>query len=113
MSDKTNTPDGTMLFMLNANEARQPDPPYTVSQWADRNRYLSTVASAEPGLWRTSRTPYLREIMDCLSSYSPIETVIVMKGAPAMPFIIRLVLRFMSCQRWRRSRNCQKPALTR
>lgn len=72
---------GAELFYINAHEARQPDPPYTVSEWADRNRYLSTVASAEPGLWRTSRTPYLREIMDALSSYSPIETVVVMKGA--------------------------------
>ncbi|WP_375654644.1 MULTISPECIES: major capsid protein [unclassified Bartonella] len=44
------------------------------------NRYLSTVASAEPGLWRTKRTPYLREIMDNLSSYVPIEITIVMKG---------------------------------
>jgi len=79
--DTAPLPDGATLFLINANEARQPDPPYTVSQWADKNRYLSTVASAEPGLWRTHRTPYLREIMDCLSSYSPIETVIVMKGA--------------------------------
>uniref|UniRef100_UPI0035D05F47 phage terminase large subunit family protein n=1 Tax=Bartonella sp. AC134YNZD TaxID=3243446 RepID=UPI0035D05F47 len=68
-------------FFAYANDARQPDPPYTVSQWADKNRYLSTVASAEPGLWRTKRTPYLREIMDNLSSYVPIETTIVMKGA--------------------------------
>ncbi|RCL03057.1 MAG: large subunit GpA [Candidatus Tokpelaia sp. JSC189] len=44
----------------------QPDPPYTVSQWANKNCYLSSVASAEPGLWRTARTPYLREIMDNL-----------------------------------------------
>lgn len=72
---------GAELFALNANEARQPDPPYTVSEWADRNRHLSTVASAEAGLWRTSRTPYLREIMDNLSAYSPVETTAVMKGA--------------------------------
>lgn len=53
----------------------------SVSEWADTYRYLSTVSSAEPGLWRTSRTPYLKKIMDCLSSSSPIEKVIVMKGA--------------------------------
>ncbi|ALE02875.1 phage terminase large subunit family protein [Bartonella ancashensis] len=72
---------GAELFFAHANEARRPDPPYTVSEWADKNRYLNTVASAETGLWRTKRTPYLREIMDCLSSYVPIETTIVMKGA--------------------------------
>jgi phage terminase large subunit GpA-like protein len=61
-------------------ESYRCDPPWTVSEWADVNRYLSSVSSAEPGKWRTSRTPYLREIMDCLSAYSPIEVVNVMKG---------------------------------
>lgn len=57
-----------------------PDPPWTVSEWADRNRVLSTKSSAEAGAWRTSRTPYLREIMDNLSAYSPVEITAVMKG---------------------------------
>lgn len=35
-----------------------------MSQWADRKRRLSPEASAEPGPWRTSRVPYLREVMD-------------------------------------------------
>lgn len=35
----------------------------TVDQWADKYRILSQENSAEPGLWRTNRTPYLREIM--------------------------------------------------
>lgn len=59
----------------------KPDPLLTVSEWADEHRYLSQKASAESGKWRTSRTPYLREIMDCLSPSSPIEDVIFMKGA--------------------------------
>jgi hypothetical protein len=42
---------------------------------------LSSKASAEPGRWRTSRTPYLRAIMDCLSPASPVERVVFMKGA--------------------------------
>lgn len=61
-------------------DAAAPDPPYTVSEWADLNRVLSSKSSAEPGKWRTARTPYLREIMDCLSSYSPIREVNFMKG---------------------------------
>ncbi|MBO6302086.1 MAG: phage terminase large subunit family protein, partial [Ruminiclostridium sp.] len=36
----------------------------TVSEWADKHRRLSPESSAETGLWRTSRTPYLKEIMD-------------------------------------------------
>jgi len=59
----------------------KPDPRLTVSQWADRYRTLSPRASAEPGPWRTDRTPYLREIMDCLSPSSPVESVVFMKGA--------------------------------
>jgi phage terminase large subunit GpA-like protein len=62
-------------------EGLTPDPLLTVSAWADRYRMLSTKESAEPGCWRTARTPYLREIMDCLSPTSPIERVVFMKGA--------------------------------
>jgi phage terminase large subunit GpA-like protein len=62
-------------------EGLTPDPLLTVSAWADRYRLLSTKESAEPGRWRTARTPYLREIMDCLSPTSPIERVVFMKGA--------------------------------
>lgn len=59
----------------------KPDERLSVSEWADKYRFLSTRASAEPGLWRTSRTPYLQEIMDCLSNGSPIERVVFMKGS--------------------------------
>src|SRR5919106_470578 len=59
----------------------RPDPLLTVSEWADRYRILSQRASSEPGRWRTERTPYLREIMDCLSPSSPVQRVALMKGA--------------------------------
>ena len=59
----------------------RPDPRITVSEWADRNRLLTTRSSAEPGPWRTDRTPYLREIMDALSSTSTVEQVVFMKGS--------------------------------
>lgn len=39
----------------------------TVSQWAEKHRRLSSEGSAEPGPWRTTRTPYLREPMDCFT----------------------------------------------
>lgn len=51
------------------------------STWADQHRYLSSIASAEPGRWRTSRTPYLKEIMDHFDPYSPTKEVVIMKGA--------------------------------
>src|SRR3954471_23659524 len=60
--------------------ALAPDPQVTVSEWADAHRMLPATA-AEPGRWRTSRTPYLAEIMDALSVSSPIERVVFMKSA--------------------------------
>lgn len=57
-----------------------PEPQLTVSAWADRHRVLPR-ASAEPGPWRTSRVPYLAEVMDSLSPSSPWERVVFMKGA--------------------------------
>ena len=36
----------------------------TVSEWADKYRRLSPENSAEAGMWKTYRTPYMKEIMD-------------------------------------------------
>ena len=44
-------------------------------------RMLGSRASAEPGPWRTSRTPYLRDVMDALSAVHPARRVVFMKGA--------------------------------
>jgi phage terminase large subunit GpA-like protein len=62
-------------------EGLTPDPLLNVSEWADQYRMLSGKSASEPGRWRTSRTPYLKAIMDCLSPTSPIERVVMMKGA--------------------------------
>src|SRR5580698_5426011 len=69
------------IYALAAAEGARPDPLLTISEWSDTYRTLSQRASAEPGAWRTDRTPYLRQIMDCLSPSSPVETVVMMKGA--------------------------------
>lgn len=57
-----------------------PPPELTVSQWADRYRYLSSKASAEPGRWNTDRAPYQRGIMDAVSN-PLIRIVALMKSA--------------------------------
>ena len=59
----------------------RPDPDLTVSEWADRHRKLSSRASAEPGRYRTLRTPYMAEIMDRLSPGDPTQRVVFMKAA--------------------------------
>jgi phage terminase large subunit GpA-like protein len=70
----------TEIRQARANGIR-PDAILTVSEWADANRRLPKKSSAEPGPWRTSRTPYLREIMDCFSSRSDVEEVVFMSAA--------------------------------
>jgi phage terminase large subunit GpA-like protein len=58
----------------------QPPKRQLVSEWADQNRYLTSSSSAEPGLFRTSRAAYQREIMDVIVDRK-IETVVIMKSA--------------------------------
>ena len=62
-------------------EGLTPDPLLTVSEWADRHRFLSPRASAEPGRYRTDRTPYMRAIMDALSPSHPVRRIVFMKAA--------------------------------
>ena len=59
----------------------KPDPQEPMSEWADDYRLLGQTYAAEPGKWRTSRTPYLKEIMDAFSPSSRCEFVTIMKGA--------------------------------
>ncbi|WNO10422.1 terminase gpA endonuclease subunit [Teredinibacter sp. KSP-S5-2] len=62
-------------------EGTLPDPLLTVSQWSEAHRVLSAKTASEPGRWRNSRTPYLVDIMDCLSVSSPEQRVAFMKGS--------------------------------
>lgn len=54
-------------------------PRLKVSEWADKFRQLSKVSTNEHGQWSTSRTPYLREIMDTLSDDDPTQEVVFQK----------------------------------
>ncbi|NQY22823.1 MAG: phage terminase large subunit family protein [Campylobacteraceae bacterium] len=57
-----------------------PDPLFKISKWADERRQLPKKSSSEPGQWRTSRFPFVREIMDVLGPQNPIQQVKVKKG---------------------------------
>ena len=74
-------PDAALVYREAFQAGLRPDPDYTVSSWADAHRFLSQKASAEPGRFRTDRTPYLRDIMDALSPSSPVQTVVFQAGA--------------------------------
>jgi phage terminase large subunit GpA-like protein len=73
--------DGADELWRSWRDGLTPDPLLTVSEWADRHRFLSSRASAEPGRYRTDRTPYMRAIMDALSPSHPCRRVAVMKSA--------------------------------
>lgn len=63
-------PDPLTLLIPIVRDALRPDPDISVDEWADQHRYLTSEASSEPGRWRTSRFPYLREPMRCMSPRS-------------------------------------------
>ena len=58
----------------------KPPPDITLSEWADKYRFLSSEAAAEPGHWRTSRAPYQREIMDAVTDRK-VRKVVVMSAS--------------------------------
>jgi phage terminase large subunit GpA-like protein len=61
--------------------AAQPRRSLPVSEWADTHRELSGKQAGERGRYRTSRTPFLREIMDCFSYNSRVTDIVVMKSS--------------------------------
>lgn len=61
-------------------EALRPPPLMNVSEWANEYRILSSESSAEPGKYRTERTPYLQEIMNCINDHK-VKIVVFMKSA--------------------------------
>lgn len=62
-------------------DSLSPPPELTVYEWSDRYRILPSTSSSEQGPWRTSRFPFLKEIMLELSPQSPRKEIAVIKGA--------------------------------
>lgn len=62
-------------------EGLKPEPELTVTEWAERFRILSSKGSAEPGIYRVTRTPYLRKIMDVASARSRVKLIVVKKAS--------------------------------
>lgn len=51
------------------------------SEWNERNRSMTTSVSPFPGKFSYNITPYLREIVDCMSPGHPARIIAIMKGA--------------------------------
>jgi phage terminase large subunit GpA-like protein len=61
-------------------KALRPAPDLTVSEWADKNRKLSSRHAHEHGQWSTDRVPFMREPMDNMSARSPCRSSALIKG---------------------------------
>jgi len=73
--------DGRKLYIRAACQALELDPVTTVDEWADMKRVLNSGTSREAGQYRTSRTPYLREIMRVLSvTQTDVTDIVIMKA---------------------------------
>jgi phage terminase large subunit GpA-like protein len=68
-------------FEIGWSDGWKTDPIVSISEWSDANIILAGTDSAEPGPFRTSRTPYVREIVECLSPQNPATKVVWMAGS--------------------------------
>lgn len=50
------------------------------SEWAEKNRIMTSEVSPFPGPFSYDRTPYLREVIDCMSPDHDARIIAVMKG---------------------------------
>ena len=76
----TRTTKGEQVHNAGMKAGLQLDPDLTVDEWASQYRMMTSKGSAEPGLWRNERTPYLQEIMQCLSANHSCDYVVFVAG---------------------------------
>ncbi len=51
------------------------------SEWAEQHRFMTSEVSPFPGRFSFNHTPYLREILDCMSPDNSAHTIVCMKAA--------------------------------
>ncbi|MES2869197.1 MAG: phage terminase large subunit family protein [Pseudomonadota bacterium] len=87
----TENPNGAEVYREAYFRGLRPDPSLWVDQWADEYmRIPRDAGAAEPGKYRTSRTPYAREPMRCLSPAHPCKRVVTMVASQLMKTQIAL-----------------------
>jgi len=87
----TEKPDGAEVYREAYFRGLRPDPSLWVDEWADEYmRIPRDTGAAEPGKYRTLRTPYAREPMRCLSPAHPCKRVVTMVASQLMKTQIAL-----------------------
>jgi phage terminase large subunit GpA-like protein len=83
--------DGAAVYLEAYIRGLTPDPDLWVDEWADKYmRIPRDTGAAEPGTYRTARTPYAREPMRCLSPAHPCKRVVTMVASQLMKTQIAL-----------------------
>ena len=83
--------DGAAVHHLAYARGLKPDPELWVDEWSDEYmRIPRDTGAAEPGKYRTARTPYAREPMRCPSPAHPCKRVITMVASQLMKTQIAL-----------------------
>lgn len=83
--------DGAEVYREAYCRGLKPDPELWVDEWADEYmRIPRDTGAAEPGKYRTQRTPYAREPMRCLSPSHPCKRVVTMVASQLMKTQIAL-----------------------
>ena len=93
---------GGLVALRAAQAGLAPDSDLPVDRWSDANMVLPQGKSAEPGRYRTERTPFARQIMRCLSPSHPCRRVVV--EGPSQ------LLKTQTAINWLGSIICQAPA---
>lgn len=70
----------------------------TGSQWADQYRYVAPGTSPEPGPWKTSRVPYLKEPMDTATDRETVTTVMMCSSQVAKSEFLLNIMGFYADQ---------------
>ncbi|EQM66105.1 phage terminase large subunit family protein [Pseudomonas tohonis] len=77
--------DGAAAYRSAYVRGLTPDPDLWIDEWADEfQRIPREAGAAEPGKYRTDRTPYAREPMRCLSPAHPSKRVVTMVASQLM-----------------------------
>lgn len=69
------------LVLQAAARGLKPPPERSPAEWADAERMLGADEGPHPGPWRTSRTPYLREVMEACGITHPARRVTLLASA--------------------------------
>ena len=70
--------DGGVSYLSGFRRGIEPDPDLWIDEWSDQYMRIPRGNGAEPGKYRTARTPFAREVMRCLSPSHPAKRVVAM-----------------------------------